>query len=137
MGKLMDEKEFTEGKEPFVGTILTADFPCECRSCKAGEENSKFGHVDQMHLTIEPSTVYTATQHEWYSGNKVGSTMHRFMSALAKAGIDIKDSNDLEDRVFLFNNTLLGKKRLWIVKKELSKKELRDAMKAQPDNVDV
>ena len=143
MGKTVQIGEFTENRESFIGTVERSESPCNCEMCQKGNE-SLGREVDKWHIVIAPLSVYQKNQHNWLSGKSVRSQKYTFMQALSKAGIKIEDTEDLTGRTFLFDDVFTGKNKetgktygVWVINRELSKKEVGEAMGFKPKDVKV
>lgn len=145
MGKIMDEKDFTEGKESFVGVVLASRLPCDCESCQKGNEK-KTRTYDQWHIVIEPLTVYTSGKkmHNWLSGKTKRSSMYKFLTSISDAGVKIDDTEDLVDGTFLWDWLKTGDSvdktqeyGIWIVNRELTKEEINKVIGLDAPDVNV
>lgn len=67
-------------KEPFIGEVIFAEYPCHCEDCEKGAlglakmlaEEGRAGemHSGSLHIKIKPLTVYTKEQSEWWIPTK-------------------------------------------------------------------
>ena len=68
------EKLLESAKEPFVGEVIYAVFPCHCEDCEkgAGALQEQYGKTapERLHVHIKPLTVYTEVQHNWWIPTK-------------------------------------------------------------------
>jgi len=73
------EKLLESAKEPFVGEVTYAVFPCHCEDCEKGartlEEKQKaegdpVNVPERLHVHIKPLTVYTKEQSQWWNPTK-------------------------------------------------------------------
>lgn len=68
------EKLLESAKEPFVGEVIYAEFPCHCEDCEKGAvamlEKFEREAPDRLHIHIKPLTVYTEVQHNWWIPTK-------------------------------------------------------------------
>jgi len=68
------EKLLESAKEPFVGEVIYAEFPCHCADCEKGAtamlEQYQKEAPERLHIHIKPLTVYTEVQHNWWIPTK-------------------------------------------------------------------
>ena len=68
------EKLLESAKEPFIGEVIYAEYPCHCEDCEKGAARmlEKFGREapERLHIHIKPLTVYTEVQHNWWIPTK-------------------------------------------------------------------
>lgn len=73
------EKLLDSAKEPFIGKVTSAEFPCHCEECEKGarnlEEKQKAAGEpvnvpERLHIFITPLTVYTEPQRQWWNPTK-------------------------------------------------------------------
>jgi hypothetical protein len=68
------ENLLESAKEPFIGEVIYADFPCNCEECKKGAatmmEKFQKEAPERLHIHIKPLTVYTEVQHNWWIPTK-------------------------------------------------------------------
>lgn len=61
-------------KEPFIGEVIYAEYPCHCEDCEKGAtamlEKYEREAPDRLHIHIKPLTVYTEVQHNWWIPTK-------------------------------------------------------------------
>ena len=105
MGVPLKVEEFREGREPFIGLVVSAKENCECEECRKGYERLKeMGlerRTDRVHIVIAPvDGTYQRNQHTWISGKTKNSTAYLFVEALSKTGFQPKSWEDLEDEMF-------------------------------------
>ena len=64
------ENLLESAKEPFIGEVIYAEFPCNCEECKKGAatmmEKFQKEAPERLHIHIKPLTVYTEVQHNWW-----------------------------------------------------------------------
>ena len=121
-----------EAREPFIGEVVWAKYPCDCEVCSRGQ----FGQ-DQLHIQIQPiDGVYSATQHEWYRPTKTARSAYGMLvKALAKLGMKKIKPSDLVGKVFEWHYTEYetpggDKKYVWIPSRLLSDAEVSTLKKA-------
>jgi len=86
------EKLLESAKEPFIGEVIYAEYPCHCDECEKGAAKmlEKFGREapDRLHIHIKPLTVYTEVQHNWWIPTKTKlSRWGALQEQLVKLGI--------------------------------------------------
>lgn len=68
------EKLLESAKEPFVGEVIYAEYPCHCEDCEKGASalQEQYGKVapDRLHIKMKPLSVYTEVQHQWWNPTK-------------------------------------------------------------------
>jgi hypothetical protein len=68
------ENLLESAKEPFIGEVIYAEFPCNCEECKKGAatmlEKYQKEAPERLHIHIKPLTVYTEVQHNWWIPTK-------------------------------------------------------------------
>lgn len=68
------EKLLESAKEPFIGEVIYAEYPCHCADCEKGATAmfDKYQKVapERLHVQIKPLTVYTEVQHNWWIPTK-------------------------------------------------------------------
>ena len=68
------ENLLESAKEPFIGEVIYAEFPCNCEECKKGAatmmEKFQKEAPERLHIHIKPLTVYTEVQHNWWIPTK-------------------------------------------------------------------
>ena len=79
-------------REPFVGIVVHAEFPCDCEVCQRGEQKlQEMGRetrgARRIHIAIKPLERYDKFQHTWYTESKLlWSGFGAFVLALNKLG---------------------------------------------------
>ena len=63
-------------RENFIGMVVEAEFPCNCRMCEEGtkrliEMGREPRQTDRIHLVIKPLTQYDNFQHAWYNKSRI------------------------------------------------------------------
>lgn len=119
-------------RENFIGTIVEANYPCDCDMCAKGAESLGDDYKPSLHIQISPLTVYDKRQHEWLSPSKTKmSKWGAFNIALEELGVlgKIKSPRDLKGKMFEFESVdvVVGfgdkKVSLWKPVKVVSKKD--------------
>lgn len=68
------ENLLESAKEPFIGEVIYAEYPCHCEECEKGAakmmETFKKEAPPRLHIKIKPLTVYTEVQHNWWIPTK-------------------------------------------------------------------
>ncbi len=68
------ENLLESAKEPFVGEVIYAEYPCHCEDCEkgAGTLAEKYERVapERLHIKLKPLSVYTEIQHQWWIPTK-------------------------------------------------------------------
>ena len=95
------EKLLESAKEPFVGEVIYAEFPCHCEDCEKGAtamlEKFKREAPERLHIHIKPLTVYTEVQHNWWIPTKTKlSRWGALQEQLEKLGIIEKFKTERE-----------------------------------------
>lgn len=67
-------------KEPFIGEVTSAEYPCHCDECKKGAVELERKYTEEgivgraspgsLHILIKPLTVYIKEQREWWVPTK-------------------------------------------------------------------
>jgi len=63
-------------REPFVGIVVEANYPCECEVCEKGtqrliEMGRELRTTKRVHIVIKPLEKYDKFQHAWYNESKL------------------------------------------------------------------
>ncbi len=63
-------------REPFIGVVVRAEYPCECEICKRGyakleEMGREVRTLEKVHIVIKPLEKYEKLQHAWYGKSKL------------------------------------------------------------------
>lgn len=76
-------------KQPFVGRVVYAVYPCKCPDCQRGEERLEGEAPERLHIKIEPlDGTYEKVQHQWYAPTKTRlSRWGKLNEYLEKMGI--------------------------------------------------
>ena len=95
------EKLLESAKEPFVGEVIYAEFPCHCEDCEKGAtamlEKFQREAPERLHIHIKPLTVYTEVQHNWWIPTKTKlSRWGALQEQLEKLGIIEKFKTERE-----------------------------------------
>jgi len=95
------EKLLESAKEPFVGEVIYAEFPCHCEDCEKGAtamlEKFQREAPERLHIHIKPLTVYTEVQHNWWIPTKTKlSRWGALQAQLEKLGIIEKFKTERE-----------------------------------------
>ena len=134
-------------REPFIGKIVHAKFPCDCEICKSGEsalqalneeralrgeEIREFKRPEQFHIEIEPLTVYSRNQHEWYPKRKTRfSKWGAMLAAFRRLGYDKFKPEELVGKVFEWEykkievGTAKREVYVWLPVRELTEEEVK------------
>ena len=64
------ESLLESAKEPFVGEVIYAVYPCNCEMCQKGAGKIEGEPPKRLHIKILPYTVYDKVQHQWFSPTK-------------------------------------------------------------------
>lgn len=64
------DKLLETAKEPFIGEVIYAVYPCNCPECQKGAGKIEGEPPKRLHIKILPYTVYDKIQHQWYSPTK-------------------------------------------------------------------
>jgi len=93
------ENLLESAKEPFIGEVSYAVFPCHCVDCEkgAGSLQEQYGKVapERLHIHIKPLTVYTELQHNWWIPTKTKlSRWGALQEQLEKLGLMDKFKTD-------------------------------------------
>lgn len=73
------EKLLESAKEPFIGEVTYAEFPCHCEECEKGArkleemqtaEGVPVNVPERLHIFITPLTVFTEPQRQWWNPTK-------------------------------------------------------------------
>lgn len=130
-------------RENFIGTIVEANYPCECDMCVKGAESLGEDRKDSLHIQISPLSVYEKRQHEWLVPSKTKlSKWGAFNIRLDELGIlkKIKSPKDLVGKTFEFESITtsvgFGDKKVscWVPVRLLSKKEVDDFIDSTDDD---
>jgi len=95
------EKLLESAKEPFVGEVIYAEFPCHCADCEKGAtamlEQYQKEAPERLHIHIKPLSVYTEVQHNWWIPTKTKlSRWGALQAQLEKLGIIEKFKTERE-----------------------------------------
>ncbi len=88
-------------KEPFIGEVIYAEYPCHCEDCEKGATGlaSAYGREapDRLHIKMKPLTVYDKIQHQWWIPTKTKlSRWGALQAKLEELGLIDKFKTDRE-----------------------------------------
>ena len=141
-------------REPFIGRIVHSKFPCDCEICRSGESalqalyeeralrgeeiRGDFKRPEQWHIEIEPLTVYSRNQHEWYPKRKTRySKWGAILAAFRRLGYDKFKPEDLIGKVFEweYKKIQVGTSKrevyVWLPVRELTEEEVKMYTKSE------
>jgi len=139
----MDVTDISESaRRPFVGTVVWAKLPCNCKLCEKGKQRRQFeGYPAQLHIVVFPLEEYENVQSFWYGirDSKVtllsgfGAFIHSLHTTLAKKGIVITKIGELVKfmvgKVFKFEYMTVGEYYKKVTNEEPPKRISEQAIK--------